>query len=153
MFRREKKHTPVYQRLLKRTMIPLDKNQCWVWTGPVNNAGYGMIKEDKEIDDKMITVHRVAARQKGLDITKEINHTCLNKRCVNPDHLTYGNAKQRMKRILDKHGRNFNKPKNPYKTCEHCNGTSHIIWFSRMHGGCYPGMYDGKYSKLLRKKV
>lgn len=152
MFKKERKRTPVYERLMKRTHIPLDKNKCWEWTGPVNNAGYGMIKEDLDIDNKMVTVHRVAARHKGLDITKEINHTCCNKTCVNPDHLVYGSPKDRIVRILDKHGSYFNKPKNPYKTCEHCNGTSHVIWFSRMHGNCYPGMMN-KYSKYLRKKV
>jgi len=152
MFKRERKRTPVYQRLMKRTKIPLDKTKCWVWTGPVNNAGFGMIKEDLDIDNKMVTVHRVAAREKGLDITKEINHTCLNKRCVNPDHLVQGDAKQRYNRIVDKHGINFNQPKDPYIKCQHCNGTSHVTWFSRIHKNCYPGMYN-EYAKLLRKKV
>ena len=147
-----RKIKPVYERLMKRTHIPLDKNECWLWTGPVNNAGFGMIKEDTTIENKMITVHRVAAREKGLDITKEINHTCLNKRCVNPDHLVQGDAKQRHKRIVDKHGINFNKPKNPYVRCEHCHNETHIVWFSRLHKHCYPGMLN-KYSKYLRKKV
>lgn len=152
MFKRQKKRTPVYERLMKRTKIPLDRSQCWEWTGPVNNAGYGMIKEDLDIENKMVTVHRVAAREKGLDITREINHTCLNKRCVNPDHLVYGSPRDRMDRILDKHGNYFHMPKNKYKTCEHCNGTTHYVWFNRRHDNCYPGMMN-KYSKYLRKKV
>lgn len=150
MFKKERKRTPVYQRLMKRTLIPLDKNECWIWTGPVNNAGFGLIKEDLDIDNKMVTVHRVAARHKGLDINREINHTCLNKRCVNPDHLVQGDPKQRHTRIVKKHGINFNKPKQPYIKCEHCNGESHTVWFSRMHKNCYPGMFT-KYSKYLRK--
>ena len=152
MFKKERKRIPAYDRVMRRTLIPTDKNDCWLWTGPVNNAGFGMIKEDLDIENKMVTVHRVVARHKGLDITKEINHTCLNKICVNPDHLIYGNAKDRSDRIAQKHGINFRKPKNPYKTCEHCGGTKHVTWFSRVHKNCYPGMMN-KYSKYLRNKV
>ena len=111
MFKKERKRIPAYNRVMRRTLIPTDKNDCWLWTGPVNNAGFGMIKEDLDIENKMVTVHRVVARHKGLDITKEINHTCLNKICVNPDHLIYGNAKDRSDRIAQKHGINFRKQK------------------------------------------
>jgi len=152
MFKRDRKRTPVYERLMKRTIIPIDKNDCWIWTGPVNNAGFGMIKEDLDIDNKMVTVHRVAARQKGLNMKKEINHTCLNKRCVNPNHLIEGSAKQRHTRIVEKHGVNFNQPKDPILKCPHCKGSSHVTWFSRKHANCYPGMFED-YAKLLRKKV
>ncbi len=150
MFR--KKITPVYDRLMKRTYIPLDKTKCWEWTGPVNNAGYGMIKEDSSIDVKMVTVHRVSARHHGMDITKEINHTCMNKRCVNPDHLVYGNAKDRAGRIMEKYGSDWHIPEETYKECPHCHQKSYYTWFSRKHKHCYPGMMN-KYSKYLRNKV
>jgi hypothetical protein len=149
--RRPKKRTPVYDRVMRRTIIPLDKNKCWLWTGPVNNAGYGLIKEDPDIGDVMVTVHKVSARHKGLDITREINHTCTTKNCVNPDHLVYGSPLDRRHRLEKKYGKNFNKPKEPYKICEWCGGSAHVVWFGRKHGGCYPGMMD-KYRHLLNKK-
>ena len=145
---------PVHERVLARTKIPNDKSKCWEWTGPVNNAGFGLIKGDANQGDlKMVTVHRVMARYKGLDIRrKEVQHTCLNKRCVYPDHLVLGTPKTRTKRIMDKHGRHWMKPKTPYKTCPHCGVTTHLVWFSRVHKDCYAGM-RGKYHNKLRRPV
>lgn len=154
------RYTPCHERVMQRTKIPMDdqglpdKSKCWDWTGPINNAGFGMIKGDSSLGDpKMVTVHRVIARQKGLYIKfKEVQHTCLNKICVNPDHLVIGTAKQRNTRIIDKHGKNFMSPKVPYVTCKHCKKTCHVVWFSRKHKDCYPGML-GKYSQFTCDKV
>jgi hypothetical protein len=125
-----------YDRVMRRTKIPLDKSECWLWTGPVNNAGYGMIRGNDGVP-KMTTVHRVVGIHKGLNWRKEIQHTCLTKNCVNPDHLVNGDPQSRHDRMVDKHGNYFHKPKIPYKTCEHCGKQSHVIWFSRLHGDCY----------------
>lgn len=132
------RYTPVHERVLQRTKIPLDKNECWLWYGPLNNAGYGMIKGDSsEGDPKMVTVHRVMGRYKGLNIKyREIQHTCLVKNCVNPDHLVEGNSKTRHKRIVEKHGRHFQKPKKPYITCKVCKKKTHVVWFNRKHKEC-----------------
>lgn len=146
-----KTSTPVHKRILQRTTIPNDVNECWEWQGPVNNAGYGMIKGDKEHEDpKMMTVHRAIARYYCFPIEGvEVQHTCLNKKCVNPKHLTTGTAQSRCDRIMEKYGRNFQKPKDPYKKCQHCGKTTHIVWFSRKHDDCYPGMLN----KFVKKKV
>ena len=150
------RYKPVHERVLARTKIPLDQNsdECWLWCGPVNNAGFGLIKGDSSLGDpKMMTVHRVMARHIGLPCKhREVQHTCLNKICVNPKHLTTGRAKDRNKRIIAKHGRNFMRPKNPYKTCKHCNKTTYIIWFTRKHKHCRPGMMD-EYNKFISSKV
>jgi hypothetical protein len=152
---REKRHyrtASAYERMIKRVDIPKDKSKCWLWTGPVNNAGYGMIRGNDGVP-KMMTVHRVAGKEKGLDTENhEIQHTCLTKNCVNPDHLVEGNARTRYDRIVQKHGTTFQAPKNPYKTCEHCKQTDHVVWFSRKHKYCYPGMLT-QYSKYSRKQV
>lgn len=140
-----------YERVMLRTKIPDNKNECWLWCGPVNNAGYGMIRGNDGVP-KMTTVHRIVGVHKGLDHRKEIQHTCLTKYCVNPDHLVNGDSKSRSKRIIQKHGSNFQKPKIPYRVCKHCKGKSHIVWFSRKHGDCYPGMTT-KYSNFSCNKV
>lgn len=126
-----------YTRMMRRVEVPKDKSQCWLWTGPVNNAGYGMIRGNDGVP-KMMTVHRVAGKEKGLNVRhREIQHTCLTKNCVNPDHLVEGTPKTRTERIIAKHGKNWAKPKTPYKTCKHCQGSTHVVWFSRIHGDCH----------------
>jgi len=142
--RKPKKVVSGYDRVMRRTHIPENKDECWLWCGPVNNAGYGMIRGNDGYP-KMTTVHRIVGIHNGLDRLREIQHTCLTKHCVNPKHLVNGNSKSRNKRIIAKHGRNWQKPKVPYRTCEHCKVTTHTVWFSRMHNDCYPGMLT-KYS-------
>jgi hypothetical protein len=145
------KTTSAYDRVMRRTDIPKDKSKCWLWTGPVNNAGYGMIRGNDGVP-KMTTVHRIVGIHKGLDAKRrEIQHTCLTKHCVNPAHLVEGNAKSRSDRIIAKHGPNFNKPKDPYLTCLHCERTDYVTWFSRKHKDCYPGMMN-KYHEYLKSK-
>lgn len=150
--KRERKTTNIKDRILKRTKIPKNHNECWLWCGPVNNAGYGLIRGQGGIP-KMITVHRGMAQSLGMDIeNNEIQHTCLTKNCVNPKHLVYGTAKDRVHRIIKKHGTYFCEPKVKYKTCEHCGKESHVVWFSRQHNECYPGMKT-KYSNISRKQA
>jgi len=142
--KRHYKTLTAYERMMLRVKIPDNKDDCWLWCGPVNNAGYGMIRGDDGVP-KMTTVHRIAGIHKGLDHRKEIQHTCLTKDCVNPDHLVNGDTKSRNKRIQAKHGKYFCKPKVPYRKCKHCKITTHVVWFSRKHSECYPGM-SNKYS-------
>lgn len=140
--RKKSKTTSAYDRVMRRIVIPKDKNKCWLWPGPVNNAGFGMIRGDNGVP-KMMTVHRVVGKEKGLDIeNNEIQHTCLTKNCVNPDHLVEGDPLTRSKRIIAKHGNKWQTPKEPYKTCDYCGGTSHVVWFSRMHYDCTTFTYN-----------
>jgi len=150
------KPIPVHERVLRRTHIPEDKTKCWLWQGAVNNAGYGMIKSDSGLKDipKMMTVHRAVARFYCFPIDGvEVQHTCLNLTCVNPDHLVIGNAKSRSERVVKKHGKHFNKPKVSHKVCEHCGVKTYVIWFSRVHKDCYPGMRNNRYNNIVDNKV
>lgn len=125
-----------YERMISRVKIPENKNECWLWCGPVNNAGYGMVRGTDGYP-RMMTVHRVAAQEKGLDIKrKEVNHTCLTRNCVNPDHLVIGNVTQRIQRMKKKYNGYWMEPKVKYRTCKICNKSSHIVWFSRHHKHC-----------------
>lgn len=141
---------PVYDRLITR--IKKIKSGCWEWQGAINNAGYGLIRDEPTKTNGMITVHRVMARHVGIDIdNNEIQHKCLNKLCVNPQHLTTGTPRDRTKRIIGKHGRNFMKPKKLYVTCQHCGGKSYFLWFKRQHYDCYPGMRQNILEILSKK--
>jgi hypothetical protein len=68
-----------WQRVIKL------ENGCWEWTGKINNYGYGICQFNK----KEKPAHCVAYAWKYGPIPNGLvaDHTCRNRRCVNPDHV------------------------------------------------------------------
>ena len=57
---------------------------CWEWTAAATGAGYGAIW----VDGRMELAHRKAFELLVGPIPAEtLDHLCLNRLCVNPDHL------------------------------------------------------------------
>jgi len=67
-----------------------DKDNCWLWTGALNNKGYGVTTQNK----KSWKAHRFAYLLSGKVIPDDkpvLRHSGICKRnCCNPDHLTPG---------------------------------------------------------------
>lgn len=141
--KRGRKVRPVYDRVMSMTNIPKndkgkpDNKACWEFQGAKNNAGYGMIRKENE-KKAMQLAHRAIGISIGLDENQEIQHTCLNKLCVNPKHLVNGNAQTRNDRMY-KAGiyRPHQDPNWRYKTCEHCGGTTTGRHFASKHSNCH----------------
>lgn len=73
---------------------------CTEWTGLRSNIGYGFIGYTTETDKKgrMMTVHRIALALKlgrPVDPDLNANHSCHNKLCVTPEHLSEGTQSQK----------------------------------------------------------
>jgi hypothetical protein len=72
-----------------RKVSPGPADACWIWHGASNAKGYGNV--GRKVGARKVTylAHRVAYEvthgpvPSGLDL----DHTCRNKRCVNPGHL------------------------------------------------------------------
>jgi hypothetical protein len=86
---------------------------CLVWTSAVkNNAGYGFIGframdpttgapvkgEQGKKAGGMMTVHRLAfmIAHKRLPAQRNVNHSCHNKLCCEPTHLTEGTQREKL---------------------------------------------------------
>lgn len=89
---------------------------CWIWTGPVNNKGYGQFF----ISHKGYLVHRLAYQDICGPIPEgfELDHACRNTRCCNPAHLVPVTHRENMRRskaatkMSCKRGHDWTNPRN-----------------------------------------
>lgn len=82
---------PQFGRLLSLVLgSPTDSvTGCWNWQGFINAGGYGRVNVQGVDYRRQLQAHRVAYELFHGEIAEhmQIDHTCGNRRCVNPDHL------------------------------------------------------------------
>ena len=86
-------------RLMSRYRIA--PNGCWQWTGTLTWGGYGQISRNRRntTAHRAMWEHMVGPIPDGM----VIDHLCLNRQCVNPEHMevvTYSENNRR--RFLDR---------------------------------------------------
>lgn len=76
-------------------IIKGDENACWTWTG--SNSPYGPLfgaskqKKDGGYKQQMTQARRILFAEhygRSLDSREGVYHTCHNKNCMNPHHLS-----------------------------------------------------------------
>lgn len=73
------------------------KEGCWIWAGKIMSNGYGSISCFKS-QFKTSWAHRVSYLIHNGEIAAglEILHSCNQRNCVNPQHLSLGTRKENM---------------------------------------------------------
>ncbi|WP_125921833.1 HNH endonuclease signature motif containing protein [Hymenobacter lapidarius] len=113
---RLKRFGPVKLRLSleERFWTMVDKTEgCWNWTGALNNAGYGMISDRAGAAPGSSTAkraHRLSYKMLKGPIPEggHVLHSCDNRKCVNPAHLSIGTNEDNIADRVGK-GRSYSK--------------------------------------------
>lgn len=64
-------------------------NDCWLYAGIINTAGYGVILVKLDGKWKMLRAHRVVYENMVGEIPTDLvcDHLCRNRSCINPSHI------------------------------------------------------------------
>lgn len=70
-----------------RAKVSIQDDGCWIWTGSLKANGYGTFYVSAE--RKKLHAHRwsYATFVDVIPDEYEVDHTCRNRACVNPEHL------------------------------------------------------------------
>lgn len=91
----------VAKRFASKCALP-DANGCVMWTGTSNGRGYGLLGFGRK--QGMRYAHRIAWVMKHGDLEAGLMvlHRCDHPRCVNPEHLFLGTAKDNTEDMVRK---------------------------------------------------
>ncbi len=83
----------VVRRFWKYVTVP-DEAACWLWTGALNDSGYGKIATCRAFGPIRATHASWALHGNHLPSGRYLLHSCDIPACVNPNHLRVGSAKE-----------------------------------------------------------
>ena len=80
--------------------IEINERGCWIWAQSLGTNGYGQLS----VLGRCRKAHRVSqwAFNGDLDPTLEVIHSCDDKRCVKPAHLSMGTRKENARQAADR---------------------------------------------------
>jgi hypothetical protein len=90
----------LYHRLVANTTEPENGQACWTWTAKRDRWGYGRFNvraADGRVVVKMAHIEMLRHFE-PIDPKLQVDHTCYNPSCVNPDHLEQVTPKVNMQR-------------------------------------------------------
>lgn len=113
---------------MQRFWSKVDKTvNCWNWIGANRGNGYGCFKYKNKVYDAHRFVWYLVFKKFP---TQWILHKCNNKKCVNPDHIYEGSAKQNYADMLV--AGNAYKPIKIYKSKKEQKRASFMRWYKKV---------------------
>lgn len=108
--------TPEEVIQLIQSRIIITENGCHEWQGPRNKDGYGQFGEYWLIEQYGIKlVHRMMVHvTTGFEFTnreQQVMHSCHNRSCCNPQHLSVGTPAENMRQVAERRLANGFVPK------------------------------------------
>lgn len=88
------------QEFWKNVDMTEGEKSCWNWARAKQYSGYGRVKFDLGDGAKLHGAHRIAFILSGGSITSDkphVLHSCDNKSCCNPRHLSCGSHSENIK--------------------------------------------------------
>lgn len=86
-------------------MIRTSTENCIEWTGRLDRCGYGIMRFTYKGERRDMPIHRyVYALTKGWPGRGIVMHSCDNRACINPRHLSCGTQLDNI-RDMDRKGR------------------------------------------------
>ena len=80
-------------------------DECWEWQASLDTKGYGNFGVKKDGRFVMQRAHRIAFELSTGSIVGKlvVRHSCDNRRCCNPAHLSLGTQSDNMRDAVERH--------------------------------------------------
>ena len=152
--RRPKRPIIIPDRVAARAAVRFqaDESGCWISTYSTASHGYAQIGWHHDHGRSMVTAHRAAwVYHHGQQIPEgmTIDHTCKERRCVNPSHLrmlsNFENARRtsgrdwKLGECAQGHSNAFLRQSGKRWRCEKCHAEAQFRYRAKKRAEAYPG--------------
>jgi hypothetical protein len=88
----------LFERFIEKTDV---SGECWLWQASTDGVGYGKMQLHR---GKLLGAHQISYLLfKGdLEQGKDVMHSCDNRLCVNPKHLSLGTRQDNIQDMIAK---------------------------------------------------